>query len=97
MATAAVPPGTNRVVFQLMLESDDFPQYRAALKDPAVNQIIWRSGGMKAVSKGAAKVVNVNLAGELLKQQNYTLELTGISSAGKEEPVDSYAFRVTTK
>ncbi len=97
VATAAVPPGTNRLVFQLMLESDDFPQYRAALRDPAVNQIIWRSGGVKAVSRGAAKAVNVNFAGALLKQQNYTLELTGISPAGKEELVDSYAFRVTTK
>ena len=41
--TLAIPAGADRVRFELQLESNDFPSYRVGLKDPATNQILWRS------------------------------------------------------
>jgi hypothetical protein len=94
IASVTPPSGTGRVALQLILETDDFRGYRVKLRDPAANQIIWRSEGLKAQTSGAKRMVSVVLPVNLLKQQNYTLELTGIPPAGAEEFVASYAFKV---
>src|SRR5215831_9985106 len=44
--------GTDLVVLVLTLESDDFPAYRVILKDPASNQVLWRSASLAAASAG---------------------------------------------
>ena len=44
IASLTVPEGMDRVTFELRLESNEFPRYEVALKDPATNQIVWRSG-----------------------------------------------------
>jgi hypothetical protein len=97
LATIMLPPGAGRVVFNLTLESDDFPEYRAALRDPASNQIIWRSARLKARPNGTSRGASVSLPGNLLRQQNYALELTGIPPGGEPEFVSTYAFRVGNK
>jgi len=97
LAAIMLPPGAGRVVFTLILESDDFPEYRVALRDPASNQIIWRSAGLKARPNGANRSVSVSLPGDLFKPQNYALELTGILPGGVAEFVSTYAFRVGNK
>jgi hypothetical protein len=95
IATVSVPPGTDRVAFQLELEADDFPVYQVALKDPATGRILWRSGRLKATSQGETKVLSVTLAADLLRPQNYTFELTGTPARGAPEVVSSYSFRAT--
>jgi hypothetical protein len=97
LAAISLLPGVDRVVFHLILESDDFPEYRAALRDPASNQIIWRSAGLKARPNGANRSVSVSLPGDLFKPQNYALELTGIPPGGEAEFVSTYAFKVGNK
>lgn len=93
-STVFVPQGTDQVRLRLQLESDDFPAYQVALKDPATNQIIWHSAKLKARPEGQAKAVSISLAASLLKQQNYSLELTGIPASGPSELASSYIFRV---
>jgi hypothetical protein len=91
----AILPGADRVDFQLQLESDDFPGYQAALKDPATTRAIWHSGRLRASSGGAIKIVSVRLPARLLKPQNYAIELTGIPAGGVPQFVGSYAFAST--
>lgn len=90
----AVPPGIDRAVLQLQLEFDDFPKYRAALKDPVTNQIVWRSPDLPAISLGGNRAVSAGLPASLLKPQNYALELTGIPANGPAELIGSYPFSV---
>ena len=94
IATVAAPPGTDRVAFRLELEADDFPAYEVALKNPATNQILWRSGRLKAASQGDMKAVSITLDAGSLQPRNYTFELTGIPARGAPEIVSGYSFRV---
>jgi hypothetical protein len=93
-AALSLPRGTSRIDFRLELESDDFPQYRVALKDPATGQILWRSGNLKAETEGQSSMVSMILPANILKRQNYMLELTGDRGSGDGEFLSSYAFRV---
>ncbi len=92
--TVSVPRGIDLVVFFLTLEADDFHAYRVGLKDPATNQTLWHSGDLKALSNGATRTVSISLAARLLKQQNYVIELTGLSARGTAELMASYALKV---
>jgi hypothetical protein len=93
----SVPPGTSLVVLLLALESDDFPVYRVGLKDPATNQIVWHSANLVAVPGGANKTVSISFPARLLKQQNYTLELSGVPSSGRAEFMGGYPIRVVIR
>jgi hypothetical protein len=95
MARMNVPRGTTRCSIRLELEGDDFPQYRAALKDSATGQILWRSGPLKAASVGQNRTVSLSIPANLFRQRNYALELSGTpSSGGAAEFVSSYVFSV---
>ena len=93
VATLYFPSRADLAVLVLALESDDFPAYRATLKDPATNQALWRSPSLTATSSGEKKVVSVGFRASLLKQQNYIVELTGLRG-GTAEPVGGYPFRL---
>lgn len=88
---------TDRATLQLELESNDFPRYWATLKDPATSGVLWRSDEVKASPQGQNNVVLIGLPAGILKQQNYTIELTGISASGKAEFAGAYAFQVVRK
>jgi len=92
--TLNLPSATETAQFDLEMESDEFPAYRAALRDPATNQVVWRSGTLRAQTRGATKIVSLGLPAPLLHPQNYTFELTGVTEAGPGEFVGSYSFRV---
>jgi hypothetical protein len=94
LAALSVPAGTNVAVLLLGLESDDFPHYRATLKDSTGNRVLWSSPILEASSVGSTKAVSVSFPAGLLKHQTYIAELTGIPSHGTPEVVGSYPFRV---
>jgi hypothetical protein len=95
--TISIRPGTDLVVLLLTLESDDFPVYRVVIRDPATNQVLWRSASISSTSAGEKKAVSVSFRTGLLKQQNYIAELTGIPARGSPEPIGGYAFRAVLK
>jgi hypothetical protein len=95
--TLSIPPGTDRVGFELRLESNDFPRYQVGLRDPAVNKIVWRSGWIAAKSSGGQPSVLVALPAGVLRPQHYSLDLTGRGTAGGAEVVGSYAFEVVPR
>jgi hypothetical protein len=94
MPLLSLPRGTSRIDFHLELESDDFPEYRVALRDPVTGRILWRSGTLKAQTGGQSSTVSIVLPAKLLKRQNYMLELTGGRGNGDKEVLGSYVFRV---
>lgn len=97
LPTISVAPGTNVVVLLLALESDDFPAYRVGLKEAATNQSVWHSASLQAGPNGSNKAVVVTFPARLLKQQNYVLELSGVTSNGRAEFISGYPLRATLK
>lgn len=93
----AIQRGTDVAVLTLILEADEFPQYRAALRDPSAGQVLWSSGDLRPAMLGDKKVVSVSLPAGLLKQQNYVVELTGLAGRGGAEILGSYPFRAVLK
>ena len=91
--TVAIPPGADRVPFDLRLESNDFPRYQAGLKDPATNQIVWRSGWIEPSASGGEPSISVTVPAGVLKPQHYSLDVTGPGADGPRV-VGSYAFQV---
>lgn len=87
-----IPAAADYVALSLELEAEDFPGYRAALKNPATNQIVWRGGRLKV--SGKDKTVHVRLPAGSLISQNYVVELSGISATGLGENAGSYSFKV---
>jgi hypothetical protein len=90
----SIPPRTDRVVLRLQLESDDFPLYSAAVRDPATNQVIWTGSDLKSEAGTDGRLVSMSIPRALLKPQHYTVELTGISAGGASAFAGSYVFRV---
>jgi hypothetical protein len=95
--SVSIRAGTDLVVLLLTLESDDFPMYRVVLRDPATNQVLWRSASVPATSAGEKKSVSVGFRAGLLKQQNYIAELTGVRTRGGPELIGGYPFRAVLK
>ncbi len=88
-----MPPATDRVAFDLKLESDRFPRYQAVLKDPSTGQPVWRSGVLIARSVDEQATVSGVFPAKGLRRQHYSIEVTGRAD-GDEEFVGSYAFQI---
>lgn len=97
LQSVVVHPGTDLVVVLLTLESDAFPQYRVALKDPAIQREVWHSPDLSASSAAGHKAVAVSVPAKLLQQGHYLAELTGIRRNGAIEPIGDYPFGVVLR
>jgi hypothetical protein len=97
IATLAVPLGTDRVTLELRLESNDFAEYEVVLKDPAANHSFWRSGRVVPKSPGDGPTVSIAIPANLLKPQHYSLELIGLSRAGRSDVLGSYALQIVRR
>lgn len=95
--TLAIPAGTAAITLRLALDADEFPRYRAALKDPATDRIVWRGDSLRSAAGSGETSLSISLGAGLLKPQTYTIEVTGVSAGGAPEMLTSYAFRVTAK
>ena len=90
LPSVAVPSDAGLTVISLGLDSLDFKTYRAILKDPSTDRVLWRS---PALSPGENKVVSLSFAASLLRPQIYVIELSGIRANGTSQPLASYPFR----
>jgi hypothetical protein len=91
--TLVMPAGTERLGFELRLESNEYTAYQVGLRDPAVNTVVWRSGWITAKTSGGQSAVRVAVPARALRPQHYSLDLSG-RSAGGGEVVGSYAFEI---
>jgi hypothetical protein len=94
--TLAIPPGTDRALFDLRLESNDFPTYQVALKDPATNRILWQSVQLTIASPNDQPRLNISVPANLLRPQHYSFEVTGRTAAGSAEIIGSYAVQIVS-
>jgi hypothetical protein len=93
----ALPPGAGMVAFDLALEDGDVARYEVALRDPATNHIVWRSGILTPDLSRRPATVAVAVPAGLLRPQHYSLELSGGNSAGAFDIVGSYAFQIQSR
>src|SRR5262249_41566081 len=92
--TMKISPGTDRALFHLELESDEFKGYRLDLRNPTTNQIVWHSGLLHSRAHRETRVVSVTVPGALLEAGSYTWELTRVVADQRTEFVGSYTFQV---
>ena len=97
LPTLVIAPGRTNVVLELTLESTVFARYRAALEDPAGNQVVWRSGWSTPQSSGNRTWVRIAIPTTALRPQHYAIELSGQTAGGVFKLVDSYVFRVAPR
>ena len=93
VASLAIPAGVENAAFELRLESNDFSRYDVGLKDPASNQVVWRSGSISAIPSSQTPAILVLVPTRVLKPQHYSLTVMGRRS-GDTEVVGSYTFQV---
>ena len=87
-----VEPGSARAALDLRLEPGrPLARYRARLKDPGTNAIVWRSAPLTATGGGDRAAVSVVIPVALLHRTHYAIELTDTRGS---EIVESYAFSV---
>lgn len=89
----AIPASLGRLTFALQLDSNEFPRYRVALKDPASDRTVWTSESITATSLGQVPTVVVALPIRLLKPQHYSLVLAG-ANAPNSDAINSYTFEI---
>ena len=95
--TLALASGADRVAFDLRLETNDFHEYQVGLRDPATNDVIWRSEWMTPRTSSDQPSVSLAIPAGLLKAQHYSIELTGRDGAGTGQVVGSYAFQIVPR
>lgn len=92
--TVKIPADTTDVTVRMQLEIDDFPRYRAVLKDAPSGRAVWRSSTLASERKAASAAVPVTIPARHFEAGRYLLELEGMSAGGTAEPISVYAFRV---
>lgn len=96
LPAVSLSPGTDLVNLVMGLELDEFPAYRATLKDPASNRVLWQSPELKSTGSAGKKAVSAAFPAGLLQGKNYIIELSGIRG-GAAEPVAGYPFKVVLR
>ena len=94
IATLNVPADADYVTLNLTLEAGDYPSYRTDLESLPDRRVVWRSGRVRARTRGDQRIIAVSLRARVMKPQIYLLEVVGISPSGAREPAGSYSFRV---
>jgi hypothetical protein len=92
--TVSIPVNTGRVTMQLNLEPNDYQTFAVVLLDQSHHQELWRSGKLKAASRGDDRTLNVSFSAGRLKPQGYALQVSGISANGQSEVLSVYPFKV---
>jgi hypothetical protein len=90
--TVTIPPGTGTARLQLVLPADQSSDYAVRLLTRDGNTV-WHSEGLKPTEASGKRLVEVDVAADLLKRDTYRLRLSARSSGPYEEIV-SYHFRV---
>jgi hypothetical protein len=97
-AAVLVDKGAATIPVELALEpSDGFRHFEVALKDPATGKRLWSSGTLALKHSTNLSTVVVGLPAKLLKQQNYSIELEGITAKGAPDLAGTYAFHAVVR
>lgn len=92
--SVSIPTNAGRVTMQLNLEPNDYQTFAVVLLDQSNHQELWRSGKLKAGSRGDDRTLKVSFSAGLLKPQGFLLQVSGISANGQTEVLSYYPFKV---
>jgi len=93
----AVGSESTVVPIELALDSAGRPPYEVALRDPATNTVVWRSGAIATVRTSPAELLPVAVPAALLKTQHYALDVVTKGAGGARGFAGSYAFEVVRR
>jgi len=88
-----VAAGSKAVQVELRLESNEFTQYRAVLKETDTGRIAWRSALVHARS-GSPASVSLVVPADALESRHYSFELAGVDAAGHQTITSTYALQI---
>jgi hypothetical protein len=77
---------------QLALEPGDYRTYRGVLRT-ADGAEVWRIDGLRPVSTADGQALVVSLPLGLLRDDDYTITISGVAADGEVEPAAGYYFR----
>ena len=92
LPTLKIAKGTELVALTLKMETNDFPVYKVALKNPGTDEVVWRSENINP--DASTDSILAGLPVSVLKSQNYLVELYGVPASGGSEIIGGYPFRV---
>ena len=93
----AVASGSGTVPLDLQIEAASPARYEVALKDPATNQVVWRSPPIRRQRVRRPPMVTVDLPASLLKPQHYALDLFELRTGVPPVFAGTYAFEVARR
>jgi hypothetical protein len=88
-----VPPRATRIAFELRLDAGDSSMYQVALRDPAVNRLVWRSVPVAAVDGS----LTVSVPAAILKPQHYSLDVFNPRATNEADVIGSYTFEIASR
>jgi hypothetical protein len=97
LPSVSVASDTDLVVIRLQLETNDFPRYRVAIQEPATRRSLWTSSDLKSFRDGEKRFVSFAFPPNILKAQNYMVQLKGVLANGTAELVSTYPFKGVVK
>ncbi len=93
----AIASELRTVPLDLQIEVASSAPYEVALKDPATNQILWRSAPVILPHARQPPMVTVSVPSVLLKPQHYVLDLFELRPGTPPASAGSYAFEVVRR
>jgi len=94
VATALADVLDGPLALELQIDAAGYSDWRAALRDPALDRIVWRSGRLVARRAVDQLSVTVVIPHGLLQSKRYWLELSGRPAGSLPEIVGSYVFQI---
>jgi hypothetical protein len=88
-----VPPETGSVSFQLGLQEEVYPAYRATVLTDEGREVITQTG-LKAQATGSKRFISFTVPATDLPRGDYQVKLSGQTPAGEFEEIAGYTFRV---
>jgi len=90
----SIPRGSGDIVLRLVVESDAYRTFWAALRDPSADRVIWRSADLSSAADGANRIVTLTIPAALLRSGRLLAELSGVLPDGSVELIANYPIRI---
>jgi hypothetical protein len=91
-----IPRGTDVVLLQFGLEGDGYESYRAQLRTPEGREAL-SAAHVHVRNTASGLTASLRVPSKLLKDEDYVLRLSGVTTAGDVEEVATFYFRVQKK
>ncbi|HEX7333358.1 MAG TPA: hypothetical protein VF290_17780 [Pyrinomonadaceae bacterium] len=88
------PPGAKKVRLNIDLAANDYKTYRVALKRNNAGRYVWSGPTERVIVESEKTTLPVLVPTSILTRAEYQLDVRGIASSGKSEPLATYYFRV---